>query len=71
MKAQQVEFTLHDRGERLDKALTTAMSELSRMQWQRLIKEGQVLVDGQTANSSQRLKGGEHVTADIPRSSRK
>lgn len=66
MKAQQVELTLHDRGERLDKALTAAMPELSRMQWQRLIKEGRVLVDGKTANASRRLKGGESVAADIP-----
>lgn len=66
MKAQQVEFTLDYPGERLDKALTFAMPDLSRMQWQRLIKEGLVLVDGQESRPSQRLNGGEQVTADIP-----
>lgn len=66
MKAQKIELTLLDRGERLDKALATTMSELSRMQWQRLIKEGRVLVDGQIANPGQRLKGGEQIAADIP-----
>jgi 23S rRNA pseudouridine1911/1915/1917 synthase len=66
MKAQQVELTLDDPGQRLDKALTAAMPDLSRMQWQRLIKEGRVLVDGCTARPSQRLNGGELVSADIP-----
>ncbi|MDX1415033.1 MAG: RluA family pseudouridine synthase [Candidatus Promineifilaceae bacterium] len=66
MKAQHVELTLDDQGERLDKALTAAMPELSRMQWQRLIKEDRVLVNGQSANPAQRLRGGEQITADIP-----
>jgi len=68
MKAQQVDITLSNPGERLDKALAAIMPELSRMQWQRLIKEGRVLVDDQNVNPSQRLKGGEHISADIPES---
>jgi len=66
MKAQQVELTLPFPGERLDKALTTVMPDISRMQWQRLIKEGRVQVDGHSAKPSQRLKGDEQVIADIP-----
>lgn len=66
MKAQQIELTLDYPGERLDKALAFAMPDLSRMQWQRLIKEGNVLVDGQKYRPSHRLSGGEQVTADIP-----
>jgi 23S rRNA pseudouridine1911/1915/1917 synthase len=66
MKAQQVELTLNEPGERLDKALTGAMPDLSRMQWQRLIKEGRVLVNGQTSRPSHRLSGGEQIFADIP-----
>ncbi len=66
MKAQQVELTLPYPGERLDKALTAAMPDLSRMQWQRLIKEGRVLVDGRSAKSNHRITGSELVTADIP-----
>ena len=68
MKAQQIDLTLDNRGERLDKALTAIMPELSRMQWQYLIKEGNVLVDGRNVNPSLRLKGGEQVSADIPES---
>lgn len=67
MKAQKVELYLQQfAGERLDKALTEAMPELSRMQWQRLIKEQRVLVDGRNARPSQRLSGDEQVVADIP-----
>ncbi len=66
MKAQHMELTLNDRGQRLDKALTAAVPEISRMQWQRLIKEGQVLVNGKQANPSLKLKGGEKVSASIP-----
>lgn len=67
MKAQKVELNLQQfAGERLDKALTEAMPELSRMQWQRLIKEQRVLVDGHSARPSQRLSGDEQVVADIP-----
>ena len=66
MKAQQVELTLPFPGERLDKALTAAMPDLSRMQWQRLIKEGRVLVDGRSAKPSLRLSGDEQIAADIP-----
>ena len=66
MKAQQIEFALQLPGERLDKALTTTHPEISRMQWQFLIKEGRVLVNGKTAKPSQRLDGGEQIQADIP-----
>ena len=66
MKAQQVKLMLPFPGERLDKALTAAMPDLSRMQWQRLIKEGRVLVDGRSTRPSQRLRGDEQVVADIP-----
>lgn len=66
MKAQQVELTLLSPGERLDKALSAAMPEISRMQWQRLIKDERVLVDGKSAKPSQRLRGNEQIFANIP-----
>jgi 23S rRNA pseudouridine1911/1915/1917 synthase len=66
MKAQQVNLTLPFPGERLDKALTAVMPDLSRMQWQRLIKEGRVLVDGRSARPSLRIRGDEQIVADIP-----
>lgn len=53
-------------GERLDRALAEARPELSRVQWQRLIREGLVLVDGQPTRASYRLGGNETIAATIP-----
>jgi len=63
---QQIEITLEATGERLDKALTDALPDLSRMQWQRLIREGRVTVDGTRAKASYRIVGGETLVANIP-----
>ena len=66
MSEQQLGLTLNQPGERLDKALSEAAPDLSRMQWQKLIKEGAVLVNGRRVKGSMRLAGGEEVTAVIP-----
>jgi 23S rRNA pseudouridine1911/1915/1917 synthase len=66
MSSRQIEQTLNAPGQRLDRALAEALPDLSRMQWQRLIKEGVVLLDGRPAKPSQRLQGGEQVTATLP-----
>ncbi len=66
MKGLQIEITINQPGERLDKALSALLPDLSRMQWQRLIKEERVLVNGAAAKPSQKLEGGEQVWADIP-----
>lgn len=63
---QRVEITLDAVGERLDRALSEALPELSRMQWQKLIREGQVMVDGTRAKPSYRILGGETLVASIP-----
>lgn len=63
---QRVEITLDAVGERLDRALSEALPELSRMQWQKLIREGQVMVDGIRAKPSYRILGGEALVATIP-----
>lgn len=61
-----IEFTLTAIGERLDRALAEAAPELSRMQWQRLIREGAVNVDGIRARPAYRIQGGEILTAIVP-----
>jgi len=62
-----VELTLNYPGERLDKALTMAMPQLSRMQWQRLIEEGMVrLGERPLTKPSLKLEGGEQVVATLP-----
>ena len=66
MSGQRVELTLVAPGQRLDRALAAAMPDLSRAQWQRLIKEGHVTLAGQPARASFRLEGGERVVAMIP-----
>ena len=63
---QTVEITLEAEGERLDRALTELLPDLSRMQWQRLIREGRVTVDGERAKASYRIVGGEKLVAIIP-----
>jgi 23S rRNA pseudouridine1911/1915/1917 synthase len=68
MKAQRVELQSVPSGERLDKTLAELIPELSRVQWQRLIQDGQVLVNGKPAKASLRLSGDETIEADIPES---
>lgn len=61
-----LDLTLDAPGERLDKALAAARPELSRSQWQQLIRDGQVTVDGLLPRTSQRLEGGERVQVTLP-----
>lgn len=63
---QTIEITLEAVGERLDRALSEALPALSRMQWQKLIREGLVIVDGVRARPSYRIAGGETLIATIP-----
>lgn len=64
---QRLDLTLDAVGERLDKALSEVAPDLSRVQWQKLIKEGSVLVNGRLSKASMRLVGGEQVTAVLPK----
>lgn len=53
-------------GERLDRVLTKQLPELSRTQIQRLLKEGQILINGRPAKPNLRLEGGEEATITLP-----
>lgn len=66
MEARRVVIRPDVAGLRLDKVLAEHMPELSRAQWQRLIADGLVLVDGQPAKASLRLAGNEVINAEIP-----
>ncbi|MCB9422729.1 MAG: RluA family pseudouridine synthase [Ardenticatenaceae bacterium] len=66
MNGRTIELTLSAPGERLDKALTDALPELSRTRIQQLVKEQQILVNGRAAKSSQKLEGGEQVLVNLP-----
>lgn len=64
--SRQLELVLDAPGERLDKALAAAWPELSRSQWQQLIRQGRVLVAGTPGRANLRLEGGERVEATLP-----
>jgi 23S rRNA pseudouridine1911/1915/1917 synthase len=53
-------------GERLDRALASAVPGLSRAQIQRLIREGQVLIGGRPVKASLRLTGEVVVAVTLP-----
>lgn len=66
MNGRRIELTLHEPGERLDRALAEAVPDVSRTQWQRLIRDNRVTIEGQPVKASLRLEGGERVVADLP-----
>ena len=52
--------------ERLDKFLSLMLPEQSRSYLQKIIKEGNVLVNGEPAKSSYRMDEEDEVTIDLP-----
>ncbi len=52
--------------ERLDKFLSVMLPDQSRSYLQKIIKDGNVLVNGEPKKSSYRLEDGDEVTADLP-----
>jgi 23S rRNA pseudouridine1911/1915/1917 synthase len=65
-EAQTVEFQIKEPGERLDKAIAVALPDLSRATIQRLIKSGNVTVDGRSSKPSYRVEAGDGVEVHIP-----
>lgn len=55
------EFTVKEDGERLDKFLTRHIPEVSRSKIQQAVKEGRVLVDGQSVKANYKLKEDDHI----------
>jgi 23S rRNA pseudouridine1911/1915/1917 synthase len=53
-------------GQRLDRGLAGALPERSRSEIQRWIKEGRVLIRGETAKASLKLAAGDVVTIELP-----
>jgi 23S rRNA pseudouridine1911/1915/1917 synthase len=64
--SRRLELVLDSPGERLDKALALAWPELSRSQWQQLIRSGSVRIGGDPVRANMRLAGGERVNATLP-----
>jgi 23S rRNA pseudouridine1911/1915/1917 synthase len=61
MNERSLVITIDNGGKRLDVALANELSDFSRAQCQRLIKEGNVTVNGHVTKPSHRLEGGEHI----------
>ena len=59
-------FTAECAGERLDVTLVRHIPELSRSYAQRLIEDGQVLVDGTSRKANYKLRGGEEIACTVP-----
>jgi 23S rRNA pseudouridine1911/1915/1917 synthase len=53
-------------GERLDRFLAAAQTDLSRSRLQGLIRSGRVSVNGRVARASQKVRGGDQVRVEIP-----
>jgi 23S rRNA pseudouridine1911/1915/1917 synthase len=53
-------------GERLDRYVAEALTDLSRTAVQRLIEEGNVTVNGKRSSPSQRLRAGDEILVHIP-----
>ena len=64
--SRQLDLILDAPGERLDRALAEAHPELSRSQWQQLITDGLVTMQGHPVKASLRLEGGERVQVMLP-----
>ena len=66
MDTQEFEFPLDRESERLDSYLASQLPDLTRASIQRLIEQGDVTVNGQSAKSSLKLRGGEQIRLTIP-----
>jgi len=53
-------------GQRLDQFVTAVLADLSRTEVQRLIKNQQIVVNGQPAKSSYRVEVGDQIAVNIP-----
>ncbi|MCI5995973.1 MAG: RluA family pseudouridine synthase [Blautia sp.] len=56
----------HASGQRIDKYLSDILDGQSRSYLQKLMKEGQVLVQGRSVKANYRLTSGESVEVDVP-----
>jgi 23S rRNA pseudouridine1911/1915/1917 synthase len=64
--AQTITFQIESGGERLDKVVVATVPDLSRAVVQRLIKSGQVTVNGYTSKPSYRVEAGDKVIVHLP-----
>ena len=63
---EPVVFTAEEKGQRLDVFVVERFPELSRSHVQKLIEQGNVLVDGTVRKANYKLRGGEAVQVTVP-----
>jgi 23S rRNA pseudouridine1911/1915/1917 synthase len=66
MTSNLIQLTPDTPGQRLDQYLAAAVDSLSRTEAQRLIKAGQVTVNGNPAKSSYHVEAGDAIRVSIP-----
>lgn len=66
MSNEQLNLILELPGERIDKALAEVYPDISRTQWQQLIKDGSVTVEGEPVKPSFRLEAVTEVHVVLP-----
>ncbi len=65
-EGRQVKVTVRDKASRLDRYLTDVLPELSRSRLQKLIRQGNVVVNQKSARAAQRLEPGDEVCIYLP-----
>lgn len=65
-ETQIITFQVENGGERLDKVIVATVPDLSRAVVQRLVKDGQVTVNGRTSKPSYRVEAGDEVVVHVP-----
>ncbi|MBE6092528.1 MAG: RluA family pseudouridine synthase [Selenomonas ruminantium] len=63
---EPIVFTAEEKGQRLDVFVVERFPELSRSHVQKLIEQGNVLVDGSVRKANYKLRGGEAVQVTVP-----
>ena len=64
---QEFELSIEQAGERLDKALSSLYPDISRSFFQKLIKDGHILVNGVPKKGNYHVNGGELLSVTIPK----
>jgi 23S rRNA pseudouridine1911/1915/1917 synthase len=65
-EGREITFTVDQGGERLDKVVSAGMPDLSRAMTQRLIKTGEVMVNGRPSKPSYRVEMGDEILVRVP-----
>ena len=68
MEELRFQITEETEDERIDKCMSLLVENLSRSFIQKLIKEGNVLVNGKPVKGSYRVKGDDEVVVSVPES---